>query len=122
MKSEIRMRMLESNLKKELCDAMIRLEIFRESVTRVSISRDMCYASVYCIDSEAVDSKSDEEAAKRLEEISYKLSALVKGRWSGYRFPKFRFIADKQIRKEEKLYQKINEMILEDEENSEDTE
>ena len=122
MKSEIRMRMLESNLKNELCIALVRLELLRASITKVSISKDMRYASIYCIDSEGIDLKSDEDAAKRLEESSYRIAAIVKTRWLGYRFPKFRFVADKQIRREEKLYQKISEMMLEDKDDSGNTE
>ena len=113
MKSIIRMQMLESNLKREASQALVRLGILDCQITRTSISKDLSYASVYCVYSKSYNLDLDEKAAKKLSDNAGKIAQMVSSRWSSYRFPKLRFISDKQIREEEKLLQKLDQIAAE---------
>ena len=107
------MQMLESNLKREASQALVRLGILDCQITRTSISKDLSYASVYCVYSKSCNLDLDEKAAKKLSNNAGKIAQIVSSRWSSYRFPKLRFISDRQIRDEEKLLQKLDQIAAE---------
>lgn len=113
MKSTIKTQMLESNLKKEANEAILRLGILNCQITRISISKDLKNASLYCIFSSSDSLNLDEKMAKKLSQNAGKIANMVSSRWSSYRFPKLKFIADKQIREEAKFLEKLDRIALE---------
>lgn len=97
---DIRGSMRNANMQKELSLVLVRLGLVKQSITRVTISVDWRYATIYCISNLDLE---DEKAASELFHARQEISKILKERASGHFFPKLRFKADVQARKEEHL-------------------
>ena len=85
---------------RELQEVIVRLGMLEHSVTRVRLSPDWRYATIYCISNK---DNQDELSAKTLEEHSNQIAKLLRERCSGHFFPKLRFVPDEQIRQQQSL-------------------
>jgi ribosome-binding factor A len=111
-KNRIKLDMRESNMMREMQEVIVRLGMVEQSITRVILSPDWRYATVYCISNVSED---DELSAKNLEEQSNQITKLLKHRCSGHFFPKLRFLPDKEIRKQQSLDQILMGITVDEE-------